>query len=207
MKRLVVLVTVLAAVLVLAAGCAQPAAVPSPAGQTASGVDVATPDLVAYKAHTHIPDCPRATAGGTGGGLPDVTLPCLGGGRSLTLSGLHGPAIVNFWQASCVPCRKEMPALADYARSQSVVRVLGIDYLDVQPAAALQLARDSKVGYPLVADPGGSLDHAGALPHIQGLPFTAFVGADGTIAHLEYGAFTDAHSVAAAAAKYLGTSG
>ena len=180
---------------------------PGQVTQARSHLDVASPDLVAFKKHSDIPNCPKVTAKGVDGGMPDVRLPCLGGGRAVDVAGLRGPMIVNFWQAFCVPCRKEMPALAEFARSQSRVRVLGIDYLDVQPAAALKLARDSKVAYPLVADPGGSLDHAGSLPHIQGLPFTAFIAADGSIAHLEYGAFTSAAAVASAAEKYLGTSG
>src|SRR4051812_10910488 len=90
-------------------------------------------------------------------GMPAVTVPCLGGGRSVAVAGLPGPVIVNFWQSTNQPCRQEMPALAAYARHQSAVAVLGIDILDVQPGAALQLAHDSKVSYPLVADPAGNL--------------------------------------------------
>jgi cytochrome c biogenesis protein CcmG, thiol:disulfide interchange protein DsbE len=87
------------------------------------------------------------------------------------------------------------------------VRVLGVDYLDTQPGPALQLARDSKVGYPLVADPAGNLDHAAPLPHISGLPFTAFVDAGGKVVHVEFGAMRTEADVAAAAQKYLGADG
>jgi len=87
------------------------------------------------------------------------------------------------------------------------VKILGVDYLDTQPGAALQLAEQSKVGYPLVADPAGNLDHAEPLPHIPGLPVTAFVDADGKLVHLEAGAMLTESDVAAAAQKYLGVGG
>ena len=83
--------------------------------------------------------------------------------------------IVNFWQSYCRPCRKEMPALAAYAKSHPAVKIVGVDILDTQPGAALQLARDSHVAYPLVADPAGNLDGAEpAAPHpgpaVHGVP-------------------------------------
>ena len=62
-------------------------------------VKVDTPQLRALKAATHIAPCPTSVAGteGVPGGLPDMTLPCLGGGRSVDLAGLRGPLLVNFW--------------------------------------------------------------------------------------------------------------
>jgi len=172
-----------------------------------SRVDVGSPDLVAFKKHTDIPDCPRVSATGVDGGMPAVTVPCLGGGRSVDLAGLRGPMIVNFWQSVCHPCRQEMPALAAYARHQSAVQVLGVDILDVQPGAALQLARDSHVGYPLVADPAGNLVGQKPVPRNIGLPFTAFLDASGQVVHLEAGAMESEKAVAEAAQKYLGASG
>jgi hypothetical protein len=100
-----------------------------------------------------------------------------------------------------------MPALAAYARAQSTVKVLGVDILDVQPAAALLLARDSRVGYPLVADPAGNLVGRRPVPRDVGLPFTAYVDASGRVVHLEAGAMTSEKAVAASAAKYLGARG
>jgi thiol-disulfide isomerase/thioredoxin len=115
--------------------------------------------------------------------------------------------IVNFWQSYCHPCRKEMPALASYAASHPGVKIVGVDILDTQPGAALQLARDSQVGYPLVADPAGNLDGAKPLPHIPGLPFTVFLDSSGKIAHVEAGAMLTEADVAKAAQQYLGVGG
>jgi len=172
-----------------------------------SRVKVDSPSLVAFKKNTDIPNCPKVSSTSVEDGMPDVTVPCLGGGRSVDVAGLRGPMIVNFWQSTCHPCRQEMPALAAYARGQSAVQVLGIDILDVQPAAALQLARDSKVGYPLVADPAGNLVGQKPVPRNIGLPFTAYVDASGRVVHVEAGAMTSEKDVAEAAQKYLGVGG
>src|SRR5207342_936323 len=137
-----------------------------------SRVQVDSADLVALKKTTDVPNCPRTSGKTVAGGMPSLTVPCLGGGREVDLAGLRGPMIVNFWQSYCTPCRKEMPALAAYAKSHPGVKIVGIDILDTQPGAALQLARDSHVAYPLVADPAGNLDGAKPLGHIPGLPFT-----------------------------------
>jgi thiol-disulfide isomerase/thioredoxin len=170
-------------------------------------LSVASPDLVAIKKTSDIPNCPKLTAGSVSGGMPAVTLGCLGGGRPVDLAGLRGPMIVNFWASWCGACRQEMPALATYAKAQSAVQVIGIDFLDAQPGAPLDLAKRSGVAYPLVADPKGSLDKASPLPHIPGLPLTVFLDAQGTIAHVEAGAYDTQDEVAAAAQKYLGTGG
>jgi thiol-disulfide isomerase/thioredoxin len=166
-----------------------------------------TPDLVKLKKESDVPNCPKATDDPVDGGLPAVTVDCLGGGRSVDLAGLRGPMIVNFWASTCGPCRKEMPALAAYARQHPGVRVLGVDYLDVQPAAALELARASGVAYPLVADPAGNLAGKAPLTRIAGLPFTAYVDAAGRVVHLEAVPMDSERDVAAAASRYLGTGG
>ena len=202
--RRVLVAAMLPLALVLLSGCGSSGPGFTPGR---SHLELDTPDLVALKHTTDVPDCPRTTSEPADDGLPAVTVDCLGGGRSVDLSGLRGPMIVNFWQAFCHPCRKEMPALAAYARSQSQVQVLGVDYLDLQPAAALELARASHVGYPLVSDPAGNLDGAGALPRIPGLPFTVFLDAQGRIAHVEAVPYADEAEVVAAAQRYLGVGG
>ena len=173
-------------------------------GPGPSKVKVDTPDLRALKAKIGMQDC---VPGPGGGALPDLTLACLGGGTSVNLSTLKGPLVLSLWQAGCTPCRKEMPALAAYAARTPGVKVVGIDFEDAQPPAALELAKNSDVGYPLLADPQGALDKTSPLPHISGLPMTVFIAADGSIAHIEPGSMTSEQEVAAAAEKYLGVAG
>ena len=145
-----------------------------------SKVDVDTPALQKLKQQTDVPDCVPGDA--TEGGLPDVTLPCLGGGPAVDLSSLRGPLILNLWASNCGPCRQEMPAIeAFHEKYAGQVPVLGVDYQDLQPAAALELARRSGVTYPLVADPGGDLNANPPVPVIRGIPYFVFVTADGQV--------------------------
>src|SRR6187200_327763 len=78
-----------------------------------------TADLRALKREAGVPDCPESdpTIAPLVGGLPDVVVPCLGGGREVRLAGLRGkPMMINFWAQWCGPCREEAPYLAEVAQ-------------------------------------------------------------------------------------------
>lgn len=169
-----------ALVLTLLAGsltaCSRAGDVAAP-GQARVPVD--SPQLRQLKAATDVPGC---RPGGGGGPLPDLTLPCLGGGRAVDLASLTGPLVINLWASNCGPCRAEMPAIEAFHRTYGAhVPVLGIDYQDLQPAAALDLARRSGVSYPLVADPGGDINADAPFPVIRGIPYFVFVTAAGDV--------------------------
>ena len=173
--------------------------VPAPGPST---VDVDTPALRELKGETAIEAC---APGEGGGGLPDVTLPCLGGGPDVDLSTLAGPMIVNLWASNCAPCRKEMPALQEFYETHGDrVAVVGVDYQDAQPGAALELARRTGVTYPLLADPGGDINAREPLPVIRGLPYLVFVTADGEVTALP-GGVESSQELAALADQHLGT--
>ena len=143
-------------------------------------IDVDTPELRELKAELGVEPCPRTTAAPVEGGLPDLTLPCLGGGRDVAISGLRGPLVVNVWASWCGPCRTEMPALQDFhGRYGDRVPILGIDYEDVQVGAAFELVRETGVTYPLLADPQSTLQGAEPFPGRMGLPLFAFVDKQG----------------------------
>lgn len=170
--------------LVLLAGCSigtPPDASDGPAAPTTqTDVDVDTAQLREAKADAGIADCapgPRDAA--REGGLPDLTLPCLGGGPDVPLPSLQGPMVINLFAQWCEPCRDELPfyqRLHDEAGDR--VQVVGIDYLDTQPAGALELARQTGVTYPLLADPAGALRQEF---RVRGLPGLVFVDADGRV--------------------------
>lgn len=146
-------------------------------------VKVDTPALREVKARIGMDDCEPGSGTPVADGLPELTLPCLGGGPDVDLSSLRGPMIINLWQANCTPCRLEMPALESFHQQYADrVAVLGIDFNDVQPAAALKLAEDTSATYPSLADPGGELmaEDAFAIAR-RGLPAFVFVDADGAV--------------------------
>jgi thiol-disulfide isomerase/thioredoxin len=93
------------------------------------------------------------------------------------LSRLRGPLVVNLFAQWCGPCREELPFYERlHEEGEGKVAVLGIDYLDTQPAGALQLAEATGVTFPLLADPGGLLR---APFRVRGLPGVLFVDAQG----------------------------
>jgi thiol-disulfide isomerase/thioredoxin len=199
MQRLGVALIALA-VLAGFAGCDGAPKVSAP---NESNVKVDTPAYRVVKEQAGIEDCPAAQT--TEGGLPDVSLPCLGGGRRVDLSTLQGPLMVNVWYAACGPCRKEMPALAKfYKQYGDRVGVLGVDFQDTVPGEALQLAKRSGVTYPLVADPGGTLQETDMS--IRGAPTFFFLSADGALSKPVAGGLDSVDEVKAMVEQQLGIS-
>ena len=143
-----------------------------------------TPSSAGAAQLLRLEDCPATDpdAESVAGGLPDVTLDCLGAGDAVRLASLTGqPTVLNIWAQWCGPCRKELP-LIERAHDEfgDQLRVVGINYEESDDQAALDLLADSGVTYPQVADPHGSI--RGSLG-LQGLPMTVFVDADGAVVY------------------------
>lgn len=197
----------------LAGGCsAEPGPPADPfagAQPQASGVDVDTAALREHKQRAGIAPCPVTDAAAAPAGqgedvsLPDVTLPCLGGGRPVHLAGLRGkPTVLNIWASWCAPCREELPVLQEFhQRADGRVRMLGVDFEDTQPDAALQLLARSGVTYPQVADFDKAIDQGlGRHP----VPMTVLVDADGNVVSALPLQVTSADQLAALVEKTLG---
>jgi thiol-disulfide isomerase/thioredoxin len=199
------LVAVLAAALL--AGCA-PAAEKDPtdlAREIGAKVDVDTPRLREIKAGAGIADCAPGDGTPVDGGLPDLTLPCLGGGPDVDLASLRGPMVVNLWAVWCTPCRRELPVLQQFHEKHAErVEVLGVNYNDTQPAKALELAKKSGVTYPQLADPAIRLDDNPPFPTLRGLPFLALVDADGKVVHQEFVVIESVGQIEDLVAEHLG---
>lgn len=175
--------------------------IPSP---PESDDNVAAPRLAAAKERAGIDDCPKTgEAQPVEGGLPEATLACLGGGPEVSLAALSGkPVVLNLWASWCQPCRNELPLFARLHDEESEqIAVLGVDFKDGNPLGALELARETGVTYPLVADPSGEI--ASDLT-VVGLPQTVFVDAQGAVVATERREFTSYADLAAAVERHLG---
>jgi thiol-disulfide isomerase/thioredoxin len=151
----------------------------------ACNVSVSSADLVAARQRAGIADCTTKTlalkSSAPATDLPTAAIGCLGSAAKTALSDIKGPAVINFWSSNCGPCRKEMPALAAFAKQYAgQVSVVGVDFLDTYPGAAIDLAQQSGVTYPLLADPCGDLQQTN-LKQPPGLPYFYFVNADGSV--------------------------
>lgn len=152
-------------------------------------VDVDTPELRRAKAAAGIEDCPATAAGASTAdhGLPDIVVPCLGGGSDVNLAGLAEsagkPLIVNFWAQYCGPCKQEAPLFEALHRAMGErADVIGVDFQDPQPGKAIALAEQLDLTYPQLADPAGATRAALGM---VGLPATVFVAKSGEITHIE----------------------
>ena len=166
--------------LLLLAGCQT--GQDTPGRPAESRVQVDTPALRALK---HRVGVERCVPGRSRGKLPEVTLACLGGGPDVDLSTLRGPLVINLFAQWCGPCRGELPYYQRLHReSKGKLHVLGVDYLDTQPARALQLARQTGVTYPLVADPDGRLRGYRGIG--RGLPGVVLVDGNGKVVAVQF---------------------
>ncbi|MBB3042555.1 TlpA family protein disulfide reductase [Nocardioides soli] len=151
-------------------------------------IDVDTPQLRQLRADAGIEACAPGDGDPAASELPDVTLPCLGGGDDVDLASLRGPLVINVWAAWCQPCAREMPALAKfYDRYGDQVSVIGIDYQDPQTGPALELAQRSGVTYPLLADPQGDLQAQEPFPLKILMPSFLFVDEQGAATYTQGG--------------------
>jgi thiol-disulfide isomerase/thioredoxin len=181
-RRVLLLPGALVLACALLAGCGSSAPSADRGGGGGTGVDVATAALRHQRAQAGIEPCPAATGKNQ---LPDLTLPCLGGGRSVDLAKLQGPLVINLFAQWCGPCRGELPYYQRLHReSKGKLHVLGVDYLDTQPSRALELARQTGVTYPLVADPGGRLRGYHGIG--RGLPGVVLVDATGKVVAVQF---------------------
>lgn len=149
------------------------------------------------------PDLPRA--GPVEGGLPDLTLPCLGEGPDVRLSDLRGvPTVVNVWAAWCTNCAREMPLFAKAVETYGErVRFFGIHY-KASRDQGLASHGDFGVPFPSVHDADGDriVQELGATAP----PQTFFVDATGRVTGREIGEVTSSREMAELIERHLGVS-
>lgn len=170
-----------------------------------SPVNVDTPELRQAKAAAGIEDCPQSAASASqrSGGLPNVTLPCLGGGGAVDLAGLTGtPLVINIWATYCGPCRDEAPIFQQiHQLAGEDLDVLGIDWQDTRPGTALTFADQLGLTYPQLADPQAATR---APLGVSALPMTLFVDETGVITHVIKGPVTSVRQLGQLVQEHLG---
>ncbi|MGZ4786109.1 MAG: TlpA family protein disulfide reductase, partial [Acidimicrobiales bacterium] len=107
-------------------------------------------------------------------------------GSPVSLADYAGkPVVVNFWSATCVPCRTEMPAFEQtHQQYGDRVAFLGIDTQE-SIEAGRPFATQVGVTYDLASDPKAAM---AAAFRTSVLPTTVLIRADGTIARIHSGA-------------------
>jgi thiol-disulfide isomerase/thioredoxin len=189
----------LVAALLAAAGCSSASSGGGIGDQTQH-----SPKLANLIKQAKLAPCPASTAADASGGLPNLTLDCLGNGPAVHLAGLRGPAVVNVWGSWCGPCGEESGYLSTvYDEDRGKVTFLGIDTEDsVSNGLEFGAAVRPPVRYPSVSDPNRKflIDFAKA----PGPPETAFIGTSGKVVHVHLGAYDSADDLRSDIATYLG---
>ncbi len=111
----------------------------------------------------------------------------LEGGSSTLKTNAGTPVLVNFFANWCKPCVAEMPALEEI-HQEYTGRVTFIGFSTQEsPEDARKLVAQTGVTYRIARDPDGELSVAfGAI----GMPFTALLRPDGSVAARHTGALT-----------------
>lgn len=120
-------------------------------------------------------------------------------GDAVTQADLEGKVtVVNVWYATCPPCRKEAPLLAEVADqlTDDDVVFLGINNRDTDQSQALAFQRRFEVPYPTLWDPTGRtlLSFAGTLPP-NAVPSTVVLDREGRVAASIIGEVTSASTL------------
>ena len=125
-------------------------------------------NLVIYPSPSKAPYFDLARLGSTG----RVTSAVLGG----------GPAVMNWFQSTCVACQAELGTFATVADAERTkIHFLGIDINDPSTSAALAMARRARVDYPVAEAPGAASISLATRFGVGDLPATVFVSPNGRI--------------------------
>lgn len=115
-------------------------------------------------------------------------------GKDVRLADYKGkPLLINFWSTTCGPCVLETPELIDLAAKYKDrgLQIIGVSVEDTAEQIRA-FAKEYKVSYPLLV--GVDRDDFMEAFHLpEGIPYTVFIKADGTIHATQLGLNTQAY--------------
>lgn len=119
--------------------------------------------------------------------LPPFSVTRLDGG-TLTEADLRGKAsFLNFWASWCIPCRQEMPLIAEvYRREKARLNVLAIDVQEGE-FVIRQFLAETGVDVPVAMDPQGKVFFGWGFRY---LPTSVFTDERGTVCRVSVGALS-----------------
>ncbi|MES2786848.1 MAG: TlpA disulfide reductase family protein [Pseudomonadota bacterium] len=99
-------------------------------------------------------------------------------GRTWTLADVRGRVVLlNFWATWCEPCRAEMPALAQLAKSESRIAVLAVNFKE-NASRAERFMQSAAPDIPVLLDTDGSVAKAWG---VKIFPTTVVIARDGQV--------------------------
>ena len=117
---------------------------------------------------------------------PDIKGAVLGEDKKeISTADLTGKVVVlNVWGSWCGPCRKEAPDLQEASdKTTKIAQFIGLNTRDVDQGPPIAFNRASKITYPSIWDPTGSVlvSLSGTLPP-KAVPSTLVIDKQGKVA-------------------------
>ena len=104
---------------------------------------------------------------------PDFTLNATNG-KTITLSKINKPVLLDFWATWCPPCRKEAPRVQEfYERYKGGVEVIGIN-VNESKAAVTDFSKKLSLTYTMALDSGKVAKEYGVVA----IPTIVLIGTD-----------------------------